>query len=99
MVVEEEGADQQDEEEDVDEQKGKGHGKSSSSSKGKQQPKKHGGWMPRLAQLASAYMRADWSYCSPLTQRFRGESKTFAQVLDQKNAGHLVWNESDWNEL
>ena len=99
VVGEEEGADHQDEEEEVDEQKGKGHGKSSSSSKGKQQPKKHGGWMPRLAQLASAYMRADWSYCSKLIARFRGESKTFAQVLDQKNAGHLVWNESDWNEL
>ena len=59
VVGEEESADHQDEEEDVDEQKGKGHGKSSSSSKGKQQPKKHGGWMPRLAQLASAYLRAD----------------------------------------
>ena len=54
VVGEEEAADHQDEEEEVDEQKGKGRGKSSSSSKRKQQPKKHGGWMPRLAQLASA---------------------------------------------
>ena len=82
-VAEEEDADQQDEEEDAEQQKGKAHGKSFSFTNDKQ-PKKHGGWMPRLAQLASAYLRADWS--SKLIQRFRGESQTFAKVRDQKKA-------------
>ena len=45
--------------------------------------------MPRLAQLATAYLRADWS--SKLIQFSRGESKTFAQVLDQKNAS-TTWS-------
>ena len=82
-VAEEEDADQQDEEEDAEQQKGKAHGKSFSFTNDKQ-PKKHGGWMPRLAQLAPAYLRAAWS--SKLIQRFRGESQTFAKVRDQKKA-------------
>ena len=67
---------------DVDDQP-KGCGKSAGKHKGKH-PRQHGGWMPKLAQLAASYINQDWGYCTRLVDRWCNESKTLSMLVDQK---------------
>lgn len=66
---------------DADEQP-KGYGKSGGK-KGKT-PRQHGGWMPKLAQIAASYLNQDWGYCTRLIDRWCTESKTLSMLVDQK---------------
>ena len=73
---------------DDDIDKGEGKGKNSGKDKGQDKDKgkkqQHGGWMPKMAQLISAYWGHDWHYCDKLVGRFTSESPALLELVKKK---------------
>ena len=63
--------------------KGKGKG-DKGSDKDKEGPQSHGGWLPKVAQLASAYYRGDWNRLGKLFSKFYNASAVLQGLVNQK---------------
>ena len=49
-----------------------------------QQPKKHGGWLPKMAQLIVSIQSSDWVWMHKLIGRFLESSQPLRQVVSKK---------------
>ena len=48
---------------------------------GKVKKQGHGGWMPKCARLAQAYVSREWKTCTQLIKEFKNGSSTFAAMV------------------